>query len=311
MAFVVGCFLAFALIRNAEDQPLQSNIRTGSSLTPTFPTPHGCQAPVCMPSGFTSSHGYAVGILLAGIPENTVVWTTNRDKTVVSNNATLRLTVDWISLQSTQGASSVASSYSVCFLCFNADSGISTNQGKLYLMRIDVDGIFRLYSHSLEQNGSWLVEWSSSNDKCDPLGLWRINSYCVTMDQEAECKCLPGFNPVTPGKSDFCCGKEFTKKDCSKACSEDCNCEAAVFVDGSCRKQRLPLRYGRRMLTDSKTAFIKVGMSKPPPTENIFQKWKQEKGRVGTLIGVSFGCLWVHLLVISVIVCGNMNVLGI
>ncbi|KAA8528870.1 hypothetical protein F0562_036225 [Nyssa sinensis] len=53
-----------------------------------------------------------------------------------------------------------------------------------------------------------------------------------------------------------------TREDCEKACMEDCNCEAALlFADRSCRKQRLPLKYGRRLLSDSTIAFIKVGTS--------------------------------------------------
>ncbi|KAG6660760.1 hypothetical protein CIPAW_03G127000 [Carya illinoinensis] len=63
------------------------------------------------------------------------------------------------------------------------------------------------------------------------------------------------------------------KQDCKRSCLEDCNCEAAIFKDGECRKQRLPLRYGRRMLTDSSIAFIKIGKStivtsKDMPKEN-------------------------------------------
>ena len=47
------------------------------------------------------------------------------------------------------------------------------------------------------------------------------------------------------------------------ACLEDCNCEAALYKDGACRKQRLPLRFGRRVLIDSNIALIKFGKSTP------------------------------------------------
>ncbi|XP_059640245.1 G-type lectin S-receptor-like serine/threonine-protein kinase LECRK3 [Cornus florida] len=170
-------------------------------------------------------------------------------------------------------------------------------KGMMYLMRIDVDGIFRLYSHSSDQKGNWSVPWESSNDKCDPKGLCGLNGFCTTMDEEAECNCLPGFDFVDPDKWSSGCERNFTapsckdkeesveytmrpldntmwenipysvlqmptKEDCEEACLEDCNCEAALYTDRECRKQRLPLRYGRRLLSDSTVAFIKVGTSK-------------------------------------------------
>ena len=61
------------------------------------------------------------------------------------------------------------------------------------LIRIDADGIFRLHSHNLERNGNWLVNWLSSNNKCNPKGLRGINGFCTIVDQEADCLCLPGF----------------------------------------------------------------------------------------------------------------------
>ncbi|KAL7218080.1 hypothetical protein ACSBR2_011368 [Camellia fascicularis] len=50
-------------------------------------------------------------------------------------------------------------------------------------------------------------------------------------------------------------------EDCKTSCLEDCNCEAAQYVDNYCRKQSLPLRYIRRDIsgnTPSKV-FFKVG----------------------------------------------------
>ncbi|CAA2966839.1 G-type lectin S-receptor-like serine threonine-kinase LECRK3 [Olea europaea subsp. europaea] len=49
-----------------------------------------------------------------------------------------------------------------------------------------------------------------------------------------------------------------TKEDCAKACLEDCNCDAAFLQDGNCRKQRLPLRFGRRVRSNPIVALIKV-----------------------------------------------------
>uniref|UniRef100_A0A7N2N296 non-specific serine/threonine protein kinase n=1 Tax=Quercus lobata TaxID=97700 RepID=A0A7N2N296_QUELO len=69
-------------------------------------------------------------------------------------------------------------------------------QDTIYLMRIDADGIFRLYSHNLDKNGNFSVIWSSSYDKCDPKGLCGLNGFCTINDQDADCLCLPGFTSV-------------------------------------------------------------------------------------------------------------------
>ncbi|PRQ49115.1 putative protein kinase RLK-Pelle-SD-2b family [Rosa chinensis] len=451
MAFLVGCLLAFAVILNAEAKAVPSNISTDSSLTPTSNSSWLSSSGLYAFGFYKQGNGYAVGIVLAGVPEKTVVWTANRNDPLVSNNATLLFTSNGISLQSTQGETPVAtttqSAFSASmldsgnFVLYNSDQEIvwqsfdyptdtilpkqrlkagaelysaksktnrskgifclsmqtdgnlvqypvatldayyasntpgsgdnvtlnldadgrlyllnntgftihnitngSTDEGKSYLVRLDVDGILRLYSYSLKQNGNWSVEWLSTRDKCDPLGLCGFNSYCVLMDMEAECKCLPGFEFITSGDQTSGCGRNmiadvcksenenFTyimeelpdtrwnnvaymtwsssdKEECNKACLEDCNCEAALFADGSCRKQRLPLSHGRRRYDTSNSVFIKVGKSKPPATDNIHSKGNKKEGGVAVLIvGVSFTTFGSILLVISVIVFWKHNV---
>ncbi|CAA2978069.1 G-type lectin S-receptor-like serine threonine-kinase LECRK3 [Olea europaea subsp. europaea] len=152
----------------------------------------------------------------------------------------------------------------------------------IYLMRIDVDGILRLYYRR------WILKETGLKNghprKID-VPLW--------MDTVAECECLPGFDHVNPGNWTSGCERNFameackasnpninyeirsldntvwedanyavleglTKEDCGKACLEDCNCDAALLKDRSCRKQRLPLRYGRRFQNSSDVALIKV-----------------------------------------------------
>ncbi|KAM5577594.1 hypothetical protein ABKV19_008106 [Rosa sericea] len=100
------------------------------------------------------------------------------------------------------------------------------------------------------------------------------------------------------------------KEECNKACLEDCNCGAALFADGICRKQRLPLSYGRRRLDISNSSFIKVGISKPPARDNIIHpKGNKKEGRVAVLIvGVSFTAFGSILLVTSVIALWKHNV---
>ena len=213
--------------------------------------------------------------------------------------------------------------------------GYPTN-GIVRLMRIDADGIFRLYSHNLEKNGNWLVNWSSSDNKCDPKGLCGLNGYCTTIDREAECKCLPGFVRVHQDNWSSGCERSFTaescqikngnmkyimleesntvwedsafsimqqistKEDCEAACLEDCNCEAALYKDGGeCRKQRLPLRFGRRVLTDSSVALIKVGKS-TPIIYNIVPMVRERKPQKGILIiSISLAAFGLIMLVIS------------
>ncbi|KAI6691929.1 hypothetical protein NL676_019639 [Syzygium grande] len=167
------------------------------------------------------------------------------------------------------------------------------NERIIYLMRLDVDGILRLYSYNASGK-NLSEEWESSNDKCSPGGICGFNMFCKMNDQNAECECLPGFAPVNKGDRRSGCKRNFTartcegtdpvpgynmqpvnntqwenttyasqtfstEKDCQEACLLDCNCEAVIYKDGNCGKQRLPLRYGRRNLDDSNTLYIKVG----------------------------------------------------
>ncbi|KAF8018587.1 hypothetical protein BT93_H3468 [Corymbia citriodora subsp. variegata] len=167
-------------------------------------------------------------------------------------------------------------------------------EGIIYLMRLDTDGIFRLYSYNATQNADLSEVWSSSDDKCIPFGLCGLNGFCVMNDQNAECKCLPGFRPLSEGNWTSGCERDFTtetcvrmdaatrhtiqpvsntvwddaayavltfftNEECQKACLQDCNCEAVIYETPDCRKQRLPLKYGRRDLSATSILFIKVG----------------------------------------------------
>ncbi|XP_047945943.1 G-type lectin S-receptor-like serine/threonine-protein kinase LECRK2 [Salvia hispanica] len=50
---------------------------------------------------------------------------------------------------------------------------------------------------------------------------------------------------------------KLSEEDCNKACLDDCNCEAAFYENGKCKKQRLPFRYGRRSLDSSNMALVR------------------------------------------------------
>ena len=62
-------------------------------------------------------------------------------------------------------------------------------KGVLYLLRMDADGFLRLYSHNMDQNGTWSVTCFSPFDKCVPLGLCGLNAYCVEVKD-----CYPNIN---------------------------------------------------------------------------------------------------------------------
>ncbi|KAF6174193.1 hypothetical protein GIB67_033725 [Kingdonia uniflora] len=171
----------------------------------------------------------------------------------------------------------------------NLSPAVSPSDGTIYYrMTIDVDGIFRLYSLSPSDN--WSIKWSSTEDKCEPKGLCGLNGYCTLSDQESVCRCLPGFDFVNQAQRMLGCGKNTSEygcekenysmrlldstewednpyailsspniQDCEEMCLTDCNCEAAIFSNLKCSKQRLPLRFGRRVINSESTALIKVG----------------------------------------------------
>ncbi|KAF5480643.1 hypothetical protein F2P56_001379, partial [Juglans regia] len=190
----------------------------------------------------------------------------------------------------------------------------SPTKGIIYRLTIDPDGILRHYSHNLDQNGDWKVTWSNPTDVCLPGGLCGFNGFCVLNDQDADCKCLPGFIPVKEDNWALGCERNFdskscksnevvsgytmevepnivwenanystqiypTQEECGEACLRDCNCEAALYKHRECMKQRLPLRFGRRQQRDSTVALIKVGKSSPS-TDPIVSKESQNKNRV-------------------------------
>ncbi|KAH0745626.1 hypothetical protein KY285_007283 [Solanum tuberosum] len=183
----------------------------------------------------------------------------------------------------------------------------------IYMLKIDADGILRVYSHSLNQQNSSVI-WSSTDDRCIPKGLCGHNGFCTNIDDQAKCLCLPGFDFVMPGNWSAGCERNFTaecrlkentskhydmrtvvntvwedstyvvlggttKEDCEQACLQDCNCEAALFKDRECRKQKLPLRYGRRDLRNSNLALVKVDINVLANKELPDQKVEETKGK--------------------------------
>ena len=219
------------------------------------------------------------------------------------------------------------------------DGGFLTKD-VVYLMRIDVDGLFRLYSHNLDKNGSWSIIWSSSDNKCAPLGLCGLNGFCTTNDRDHNCLCLPGFARVNQGKWSSGCERNFTaesceskdgstnytmeevpntvwegtfafwmmskltKEECASACLEDCNCEAVIYIykDQRCEKRRLPWRFGRRDLSVFNVALIKVGISTSTMNKIVPVGREKRLQKDILIMGISLAALGLIILVISGIV---------
>ncbi|KAG7987183.1 hypothetical protein I3843_03G120400 [Carya illinoinensis] len=206
-------------------------------------------------------------------------------------------------------------------------AGVS-GEGTDVSLNFDADG--RLYL--LNGTGMSIVNITTGDptkgpkDECDPKGLCGINAFC---DQDAGCECLPGFKRVNQDDWASGCERNFDSKSCKsndavtgynmeaelhtvwqndsysilnsstqdacgEACLGDCNCEVAQYKDGECRKQRLPLRFGRRQQGDSSVALIKVGTSPLSPDPSL-PKESENKNQVNILIiGVSllsFACI--------------------
>ncbi|KAL6223101.1 hypothetical protein ACLB2K_006494 [Fragaria x ananassa] len=171
--------------------------------------------------------------------------------------------------------------------------------GTIYRAIVGVDGNFRLYSHGSDDNNGklqpFVLMWSPIDNPCQVKGLCGLNSYCTLYDDQPSCLCLPGSNYANMDRKMLGCLRNYTevecqggkvnisnyqmstmnnmmwggtdyaeevmlKEECGRSCLEDCNCGAALFQDGYCTKQNLPLQYVRRDIDESTIAFFRVGM---------------------------------------------------
>ncbi|ESR41070.1 hypothetical protein CICLE_v10027387mg, partial [Citrus x clementina] len=86
-----------------------------------------------------------------------------------------------------------------------------------------------------------------------------------------------------------------TEQNCQEACLKDCNCEAALYKDEECKMQRLPLRFGRRKLSDSDIAFIKVDATASSNSGNPFSRDGKKAQRKDIVI---ISCLFVAVVIL-------------
>nr|TKR97046.1 G-type lectin S-receptor-like serine/threonine-protein kinase RLK1 isoform X1 [Populus alba] len=177
------------------------------------------------------------------------------------------------------------------------------NKTTIFRATLDADGIFRLYSHCLENKTSRSVhiEWSALNNTCKVRGFCDFNSYCSGMGTNADCSCYPGFAFNDPSEKFSGCYKNVTesfctgtkegkmydvkavenilfepnpysvlhvkKENCGLCCLEDCLCDVALYMNERCEKYTAPIRYGLKDINISSIAFFKVKAASPaaPP----------------------------------------------
>eukprot|EP00268_Persea_americana_P055789 TRINITY_DN6515_c2_g1_i1.p1 TRINITY_DN6515_c2_g1~~TRINITY_DN6515_c2_g1_i1.p1 ORF type:complete len:780 (-),score=101.37 TRINITY_DN6515_c2_g1_i1:276-2615(-) len=168
----------------------------------------------------------------------------------------------------------------------------------VYRATMDVDGIFRLYSHRIENNGSVSEEsivWKSLQlaDLCEIKGTCGFNSYCnMGEDMVARCNCPEGFDFVDAQQTFRGCDTNFIKQDCGRGTegstwtvttlenvyweddeyallwvANEEGCKQACLEDCDCmaalfkggRCSKQKLPLRYGNRTDSATTFIKVG----------------------------------------------------
>ncbi|TKY54860.1 G-type lectin S-receptor serine/threonine-protein kinase RLK1 [Spatholobus suberectus] len=174
--------------------------------------------------------------------------------------------------------------------------------------------------------------WRVLLDKCQIKGFCGFNSYCSNVRGDAECECFPGFvhcksrgnvslplNCVPAHNKEGCESSEdptisyniirwenmyysdsdtpyFVKlveeEECEKSYREDCDCMAALYLDGKCRKYRLPLTYGRRVQNRVTVAFFKMPLG-PTPNNSTQKPWivVDNKRRLIMILTFTLGCI--------------------
>ncbi|KAL3564812.1 hypothetical protein D5086_032858 [Populus alba] len=162
------------------------------------------------------------------------------------------------------------------------------NKTTIFRATLDADGIFRLYSHCLENKTSRSVriEWSALNNQCNVRGFCDFNSYCSGMGTNADCSCYPGFAFNDPSEKFSGCYKNVPenekKNNRGLSCLEDCLCDVAVYKNERCEKYTAPIRYGIKDINESSIAFFKVKPTPaaPPMSLTIIIESKKRSGDI-------------------------------
>ncbi|KAJ0041461.1 hypothetical protein Pint_27151 [Pistacia integerrima] len=170
----------------------------------------------------------------------------------------------------------------------------SANQSLIiYRAALDLDGVFRLYSHHFGSVYQTSILWAVPDGYICPNRFCGFNSYCTVHDNQSICRCLPGTDYVDPNKTSSGCEKNFieqscngmnesaglynmtamsirgdnypylivamSEEDCRKSCLEDCNCDAVLYQAGFCSKLKYPLKDLMQDSGSSFTSYFKTG----------------------------------------------------
>ncbi|XP_034684173.1 G-type lectin S-receptor-like serine/threonine-protein kinase LECRK4 [Vitis riparia] len=207
-------------------------------------------------------------------------------------------TVDARDLNDKGLLSSYDATSNVLTLASNISSDNAKNETIIYRATLDVDGVFRLYSHSFGNSNisSVSIMWSAFKNPCDVKGLCGVNGLCSSNGTNANCSCVPGFVSINREKysgcyrsfnnEEGCRGQEpeslynittlrnvsweganpysaltsLNEQGCSRSCLQDCNCWAAYYFNGTCRRYKLPLVHGIANQNESGITFLKMSL---------------------------------------------------
>ncbi|KAJ6951441.1 hypothetical protein NC653_040763 [Populus alba x Populus x berolinensis] len=209
------------------------------------------------------------------------------------------------------------------------------NKTAIFRATLDADGIFRLYSHCLENKTSRSVriEWSALNNQCDVRGFCDFNSYCSGTGTNADCSCYPGFAFNDPSEKfsgcyknvpeSFCTGTkegqmydvitvenilferypysvlDEKKNNCGLSCLEDCLCDVALYMNERCEKYTAPIRYGIKDVNESSIAFFKVKPTPAAPPMSLTIIIESKKSLL-VFLAIAFGSVTFLCFVIAI-----------
>ncbi|KAG6657362.1 hypothetical protein I3843_04G079200 [Carya illinoinensis] len=205
---------------------------------------------------------------------------------------------------------------------------LADNTKVLYRATFDADGILRLYQHQMGTEGSlgFTILWTAirEENRCSVKGICGENSFCTIDGAKLSCLCPPGFDFVDPNQPNLGCKSNFTvmndcfgkkgnanymsplpntawevseydvltqvnEETCSENCWMDCNCVVATFRDQICYKQKLPLRFGRRNISNPTKTLVKTRSfpsGLPPDTNVVPTKITNKLSKKHVIVGI-------------------------
>ncbi|XAR53273.1 Non-specific serine/threonine protein kinase [Bertholletia excelsa] len=196
-------------------------------------------------------------------------------------------------------------------------------------------------------NQAWQTSWFKPEDVCAPKGLCGLNAFCVEVNSQVDCQCLPGLDFINssnrksgcerkfvaqkcndnmseritynlteaknikwPGNNSYAQPPSITKEDCENSCLDDCNCQVALFKDGSCRKQILPLEYVSKDDNDRGVTLVKVPSTTQPPSDQVPANKNDQKFKALIISSASLGAFALLVLAISAVIIHKNHVLA-